>query len=349
MAAGRHNLTRGATLTDYEHIARAVGLDPFRMLRLAKIPAKALDDPNLMISADSVAWLLEESARVSGQEAFGLLLAERRSLANLGMLAMVIREEPTLRSAMLAAARYLRLHNEGVQLRLDDAGNLGMLHVDVDFRRPGVWRQAIEMSTGIALRTFTVLTRHTFRPVSVSFTHEAPSSLEIHQRVLGHTIEFSNKFTAIVCRSRELDTPIPAAAPEFSREVKRWLDVQLASLEDDLTQRAREVARMLLPTGLCSVERLAQHLGINRRTLNRHLASSGESATTIINAVRLELAEEYLTNSTRKLYEVAELLGFSTAGDFSRWFRRGFGKTPSDWVADYRQSMATARHRVNRG
>ena len=83
-----HTLTRSASLTDYEHVARSVGLDPFRMLRMAKLPAKVLDDPNLMISADSVGWLLEESARLSGQEAFGLLLAETRSLANLGMLAL---------------------------------------------------------------------------------------------------------------------------------------------------------------------------------------------------------------------------------------------------------------------
>jgi len=44
-------LTRSASLTDYEHVARSVGLDPLRMLRMAKLPAKVLDDPNLMISA----------------------------------------------------------------------------------------------------------------------------------------------------------------------------------------------------------------------------------------------------------------------------------------------------------
>ena len=99
-----HALTRSASLTDYEHVARSVGLDPFRMLRMAKLPARVLDDPNMMISADSVGWLLEESARLSGQEAFGLLLAETRSLANLGMLALVIREEPTLRAAVQSSS-----------------------------------------------------------------------------------------------------------------------------------------------------------------------------------------------------------------------------------------------------
>lgn len=84
------------------------------MLRLAKLPAKVLDDPNLMISVDSVGWLLKESARLSGQEAFGLLLAKTRSLANLGMLVRVLQDEPTLRGA----ARYMRWHNAYASLWL---------------------------------------------------------------------------------------------------------------------------------------------------------------------------------------------------------------------------------------
>ncbi|MFP3569791.1 AraC family transcriptional regulator [Paraburkholderia sp. SIMBA_030] len=337
-----HTLTRSASLTDYEHVARSVGLDPFRMLRMARLPARVLDDPNLMISADSVGWLLAESARLSGQEAFGLLLAETRSLANLGMLALLIREEPTLRAAMQSCVRYMRLHNAGVQLWLDDAGEMVLLHVGVEMRGHGVSRQAIEMSTAIVLRTFRMLTRDTFRPVRVTFTHERPAGLEVHHRVLGTAIEFSQERNAIVCRGRDLDLPIPAADPALHREVKRSLDMQLANLRDEPAQRARQIVRMLLPSGLCSVDQVAQHLGMHRRTLNRHLAAEGESVTTIINGVRAELAEEYLANSKRRLYDVAELLGFSSAGDFSRWFRGQFGKTPSDWAAQYRESRAAA-------
>jgi AraC-like DNA-binding protein len=338
-----HALTRSASLTDYEQVARSVGLDPLRMLRMAKLPAKVLNDPNVMISADSVGWLLEESARLSGEEAFGLLLAEKRSLANLGMLALAIREEPTLRAAVQSLVRYMRLHNAGVELRLDDAGDIVLLYVGVNMLR-GVCRQAVEQSTGIGLRTLSVLSGNAFRPVRISFTHEPPASLEVHRRVLGSAIEFSQECNAIVCRGRDLDMPIPAADPTLNREVRRWLDIQLANFPDKPEQRARQIVRMLLPSGLCSADRVAQHLGMHRRTLNRQLATEGESVTTIINAVRAELAEEYLANSKRRLYEVAELLGFSSAGDFSRWFRDQFGRTPSDWAAHYRENKAAARH-----
>jgi AraC-like DNA-binding protein len=269
------------------------------------------------------------------------LLAETRGLANLGMLALVIREEPTLRAAVQSLVRYMRLQNAGVQPWLDDQGDVALLHVGVNMQRHGVWRQTIEMSTGIGLRTLRVLTRNTFKPVAISFTHERPASLDIHHRVLGTAVEFSHECNAIVCRGADLDMPISAADPALNREVKRWLDMQLANLRDEPTERARQIVRMLLPGGLCSVDRVAQHLGMHRRTLNRHLAVEGESVTTIINAVRAELAQELLANSKRKLYEVAELLGFSTAGDFSRWFRGQFGMTPSEWALRYREGEAT--------
>jgi AraC-like DNA-binding protein len=231
----------------------------------------------------------------------------------------------------------MRLHNAGVQARLDDAGDLALLHIGVNMQRHGVWRQAIEMSTGIGLRILQVLSRNAFRPVSICFTHEQPMNMEVHYRVLGSAIEFSQEHNVMVCGSSDLDIPIPAADPELNREVKRLLDVQLAELRDHPVQQARQIVRMLLPSGLCSVDRVARHLGMHRRTLNRHLAAEGASVTSVINAVRAELAEEYLANSKRRVYEVAELLGFASAGDFSRWFRGRFGKTPSDWATRYRR------------
>ena len=270
------------------------------------------------------------------------MLAETRSLGNLGMLALAMREEPTLRAAVESCVRYMRLHNAGVQLRLDDQGEVVLVHVGVNMSRVGFSRQAIEQSMGVGMRMLRVLSSDTFRPVRFCFTHERPASLEVHRRVLGTAIAFSQEFNAIVCRGRDLDVPIPASDPTLNREVKRLLDMQLANLPDKAAQRTRQIVRMLLPSGLCSVDRVAQHLGMHRRTLSRHLAAEGLSVTTIIDAARAELAEEYLANSKRKLYEVAELLGFSSAGDFSRWFRGQFGRTPSDWAAHYRKRKAAA-------
>ncbi|SEA21890.1 AraC family transcriptional regulator [Variovorax sp. YR216] len=330
-AAG--HLTRGATLTGYEALARTVGLDPVRMMKAAGLPIATLADKDTLVSVDSVATLLEESARESGQEAFGLLLAETRRFSNLGVLAAVLREEPTLRAALESLARYQCMQNGGLRISMDDMGQFTMVFLALRLHNHGASRQGIEMAAGITLRTLRALTHDDFDPVGFCFHHGRPQNLEVHRRVLGAPIDFSHPFNAIVCRSRDLDKTIPAADPELGHALKRWLDQQLAESKDEPLDRVRQVARMLIPSGTCSVERVAERLGTHRRTLNRQLAVVGESVSTVIEGVRGEMAQSYLTGGVRTCYEVGHLLGFASGAEFSRWFRGHFGMTASEWMA----------------
>jgi AraC-like DNA-binding protein len=87
----------------------------------------------------------------------------------------------------------------------------------------------------------------------------------------------------------------------------------------------------LLPSGHCSVERIAQHLGVDRRTVHRHLEQYGDGYTSIVDSVRVELVMRYVASRERPLSEVATLLGFSSLSAFSRWFGGRFGCSVSTW------------------
>jgi AraC-like DNA-binding protein len=324
-------LTRSASLTDFDRLARSLGLDPMRLLRAAKLPAACFSDPDLIISASSVAWMLEEASRLSGKQDFGLRLAETRRLANFGELALVIREEPTLRHAIESFSRYMRLHNEALHLGLTDTDDLVLLQVIPKGGNLAALRQTIEMSIGILLRTLKLLTNGAFRPVSIYFTHERPSDLRFHSKILGSSLQFNQEMNAIVCRAADLSVPIASADPEIGRQVKRRADQRLNDMEETPEERVRQVIRLLLPMGTCSVTRIAHHLGIDRRTLHRHLAARG-GAYKLIDEIRSDLAASYLKTGRRTGYDIAELLGFSSASAFSRWFHRQFGTSPSAWL-----------------
>ncbi|MBO9514928.1 MAG: AraC family transcriptional regulator [Variovorax sp.] len=331
-AAGR--LTRGATLTGYDIVARAAGLDPMRMLKAAGLPVAVLSNKDTLVSVDSVAALLEESARQSGREAFGLLLAETRRLGNLGVLAAVLREEPTVRAAVQSLSRYMCVQNGGLRVWMEDMGQFTLVFLELRLQKPGGSRQGIEMAAAVTLRTLRGLTHDDFAPVGICFRHARPAALEVHKRVLGTPIDFSHPFNAIVCRSRDLDMPIPSADPELGQALKRWLDQHIAESKDEPLDRVRNVVRVLIPSGACSVERVAKHLGTHRRTLNRQLAAAGQSVSTVIEGVRAELAESYLASGgARTFYEVGHLLGFASGAEFSRWFRGHYGMTASQWMA----------------
>ena len=81
----------------------------------------------------------------------------------------------------------------------------------------------------------------------------------------------------------------------------------------------------MLPLGRCSVDKVAQHLGVDRRTVHRHLARSGETFSSLVDEVRAELAEGYLQGRRGRFADVADLLGFSQLSSFSRWHKRQSG------------------------
>jgi AraC-like DNA-binding protein len=89
----------------------------------------------------------------------------------------------------------------------------------------------------------------------------------------------------------------------------------------------------MLKSGSCSVERVAKYLGVESSTINRRLASEGESYSSILDAVRTDMAISFVENNRRPLSEIAAMLGFSGLSAFSRWLRKRFGRSAWEWRA----------------
>src|SRR5580693_8121580 len=121
------HLSRSAALTDYADLARSVGLDPYRILDAVGVARRALIDPDMMIPANAVGRILETSARRSGVEDFGLRLAEKRRLSNLGLVGLIAREQASVRRAVEVLGQYIWMQNDALSAVLEDAGDLVIL------------------------------------------------------------------------------------------------------------------------------------------------------------------------------------------------------------------------------
>lgn len=321
-------LVRAASLTNFVAVARQSGLDPWRLLREAGLPAHALDDPDLRISVDAVRQLLERSAALSGVEAFALLMAEGRRVSNLGVLGMLMREEPTVRHALLSIMAYGRTHNEALFQRIEESKGIATVHADLLLNSPGVARQAVELVVAVAIRTVRFFAGADWRPRRICFTHGAPLDISVHRRVLGRTPEFGCDFNGFVCTSVDLDTPIASADPVVARYIRQEVQSrQQATMT--VGDEVRQMVLVLLPRGRCTVDQVARLMGITRRTLHRHLATEGQVFSDLVLTIRRELAARYVQEHTRSLGEIAQLLGFSDLSSFSRWYRQQFGASAS--------------------
>ena len=314
-------LLRSASLTDFADVARGCGLDPRAMLAEAGLPADGLANPDLMIPADAVRSLLELCAERSGQQSFGLRLALMRRPSNLGVVGLLVREEPTLRRALDAMVRFGHLHNSALLLKVEEAGGVVIVREELIVGKGAPVRQSTELAIGVLFRLLTVFLGPRWRPRSVCFVHAAPKDRSLHRQVFGAAVEFGHEFNGIVFNARDLDLPNPTADPVIARYARQVLEASLAgskTVSDDV----RQLVFVLLPAGHCSVELVAQHLGVDRRTLHRWLAKEGGTFSGIVEALRRELLARYLDEGARPLAEISALLGFSAPSAFSRWYRQ---------------------------
>jgi AraC-like DNA-binding protein len=324
------SIIRSASLTNYAEVARRAGLDPGRMLREFALPARCLEEPELMVPLDAVRGLLEASSERSGVEGFGLLMAEARRLSNLGPLGLLVREQPTLRLAAQAFVTYGRRLNEALLLTIEEAGDVVILREEIVVGHAGAVRQSTELAIGVAFRTLCQFLGEGWHPRRVCFAHDAPRDRSVHDRVFGQSVEFGHDFNGIVCARSDLERPNPNADPELARMARKLLDEQSAARAvGGTTAQVRELVVLLLGTGGCSVDRAAQHLGIDRRTIHRRLAREGATFSGIVDGVRRELADRYLRDGQRSLAEIASMLGFSAPSGFSHWYRKHYESRPS--------------------
>jgi AraC-like DNA-binding protein len=319
------NLVRSASLTNYVEVARAAGLDPMTFLADAGLSPACLDDPDMRISSDAARGLLEAAATASGLDNFGLRMAESRRLSNLGVVTLVAREEPTVRRAMQALMRYTTQLNEALFIHFEESDGLAVIREELLVGKPGPCRQAIELAVGVYFRCLAHFLGPAWNPVRVCFAHAPPRDLSVHHRVFGYAVEFGQDFNGMVCTTRDLDVLNPAADPVLARYARQIVDVATVAGRMSAADEVRHALFMLLPTGQCSLEAVAQRIGVDRRTVHRRLERDGTAFSAVLNTMRRELASHYVDDGRRPLTQVAELLGFSTLSVFSRWYKQQFG------------------------
>lgn len=160
------DLIRSACLTQYAEVARSVRLEPLAMLRKARLPLASLDQQDLRIPVSGVRRLMEISATESGIAEFGLRMAERGGLPNLGPVALVVREQATLGAALKSLSRYIHIHNEAMRLSIKRGDDVVILFPALRGERRRPPRQSTEWALGLIFRIIGSLFGSDWRPLN---------------------------------------------------------------------------------------------------------------------------------------------------------------------------------------
>ena len=84
------------------------------------------------------------------------------------------------------------------------------------------------------------------------------------------------------------------------------------------------------------LEEIADKLAMSPRTLRRKLGAQDVRFQDLLDAERRKVAEDYLTNSTLTIQQIAEQCDFSDAQNFSQAFKRWSGMSPTEFRSSHR-------------
>jgi AraC-like DNA-binding protein len=284
--------------------------------------------------------LLEGVIEVTGDQDWGLKAAREWAPGDGGALDHALISASTVHAAIEAAARYVRLLTDSLEIRLLTVGPEAFLRHEHLVSMP---RAAQDFESGVIYRGFhCVWASGANANARVLMEHPAPADITEYARTFDpFPIEFGAPFSGFAFDAACLDAPLVSADPGLHRVVCNHADLMLEALSRarQFTRKVRQALAGELDGGTPSIARVASHMGMSSRTLERKLEREGAKFSELLEEMRRELAIRYVGNQRLELTEIACLLGFSQAACFSRAFKRWTGETP----LSYRRASRQAR------
>ncbi len=334
-------LVRAATLSGYFAVAAELQLDTLPLLRRARLARSIIAEPDRMLPARSVVQLLEDSAAAANCPSFAVRMALRRTIADLGMVSLLIAHQPTLREAFNVMQRYRNRINSTLVLQVEEHGDVALVQEQWALDPPLVSRQSDELALGVLAGLGAWLLGSAWQVAEVHSAHQSPPPVDnaIYARMFGARMRFNSDFTGLVMAKSLLDVPNPRADMALAAHARRMTEAMMTEAGRTLLQEVEEAILLQLPTGGASLSATARALGLQPRTLQRRLDEQGQPFGTILDAIRSRQATRYLSNPRLTVTEVAELSGYASLSAFTRWHTKTFGISPHHFRKQQRSSL----------
>lgn len=310
------------------------GGDADRILGVSGIDPELLRHPTLSLALPNYCQVLEEAARQSGCDNFGLYYGQQFKPQALGLLGYIGLCSATLEQALINFARAFPLHQRNSLIRLVDAGEC--YRFDYQIRHGAILsrRQDAELTLGMALNLIRHVLGSQWAPRAVHFEHPRPEHWHEHCKVFDAPVYFEQPFNSLLIPKRGLNRAMPEHDPVLllvMQDSLRQLSQQSIRSEQDIAADTRAQIRQQLLSGEPTLEGVAEQMGMTSWSLQRRLREQGLSFSTVVDKLRCELATHYLSQQQLPITALAPLLGYSEASAFSRAFRRWFGVSPRQW------------------
>lgn len=316
-----------ATLTG----AVAKGYVADDLLHQAGLSANIINQTEIRLPPTQYARLVKHLWRLLDDEFLGLT-AHRCPIGSFALMAELLIYSKTLGEALQQCARFYRLISPDMAVALDVKH--GQAQLSLRFAEPNNDQQhfLLEFSLVMSSRLASWLIRERIPLQAATFRHSPPAHVHEYPTLFPCTLLFEQSHDALLFDASWLDRPVVRQLSELHALLPTLPAAFLVKpvFHGSYTQRVRELMQHDLEN-FADLEVVAQHFWLTGRTLRRKLISEGSSFQGIKDAIRRDLAINYLAQNTLSLQEISLKLGFAEASAFIRAFKQWTSHTPRSY------------------
>jgi AraC-like DNA-binding protein len=272
----------------------------------------------------------------------GLHAAREWSPGDGGALDYAVTSASTVRDAIEAAKRYMRLVNDAVSIELEVVGAEARIKVE-NFLPMS--RTVLDFQAGSLFRLFRCIWASGARAsLRVLLAYPEPADLKEHNLTFDNVpLVFDSPHQGFSFDAKLVDVRLTSGDFRLHDTIRLYAEQMLQELprSRSLTGWIESAIASELPKGAPGVNRIATRLRMSTRTLERRLEREGTTFSELLEDMRRRLALRYVANASIPLGEIAFLLGFSHTTGFHRAFKRWTGETP----LGYRRAQAALTSR----
>ncbi|WP_037307677.1 helix-turn-helix domain-containing protein [Ruegeria halocynthiae] len=301
-----------------------------RILEKCDLSREAIAPPATVCNAQQEALFVRYACDALGDITFAAQTGMQFKSSS-SLTAYISKYSRDLKQVIENTSRFHGIIDPAISFTLRLAGNF--VTIEAEWKDAGFARfhRRTEFLIFAGLARMRSLTQSNFYPIEMRFQHEVGQNSKKFQKLAGFPVVFGAERLEIVLAPSTLDLPVPTYDSQLREHLLEYGEHVLAEKHSPKQRLRAQVEGLItrsMPGTIIHADEAAANLGMSPRTFARRLKDEGTSYREIVEDLRCDLAQTFITNGM-PLSEVAYSLGYADQPAFSTAFKRWTGQAPS--------------------
>lgn len=310
-----------------------------RLYLLCSLNITNPDAHHAFVPIDTMVCFWKEMVVKMGKPYAGLLLCNKGELSMWGMLGFVAQTCPNIKTLIERIIEY--------QNTVDNLGTISFYkennqciiemvdHLEFVNNYPETQRCAVEYLIGSFLNHFQKLVKKNIQIIKIEFNFPTPKFPHIYNEILMTHCTFGSETTKVYLNETDCYLPLVGRNPTLYGHFINIIEAQSSQISSQtgIEDKINQYLYSKIKEGkLLTIEKIAEHLNMSKRTLQRQLTIKNTSFSKLYKAVKMNVSINLLKQKKMSVKEISFLMGYNETSAFRKAFKTWNGKSPSSYL-----------------